>query len=317
MSEADWLACDDPARMLEVAMGHSAEYCSGHAPAPSGRKLRLFVCGIARRIWRRLTDERSRKAVEAAERYADRLADRGELVEAAYGAAAARSFGHPVLCPEWLAHVCAAPEPASIVEAVRRQSELVRLLAPPLQAAMLRDIVGNPFTGPHLRRDKADSLRLVSGSSSLIHAAMPWLTPTVRSLARLAYEDRPSRKCGECEGTGSRPLPDRLSFGHCKSCRGAGEHEGWSLDALTLSALADAMEEAGAGQDFDSQRLLWHLRGIEPCRKCLGARAMSLDAIAHEPEADGCDACQGKLLVPLAGPHVRGCWATDLVLGKE
>jgi hypothetical protein len=66
----------------------------------------------------------------------------------------------------------------------------------------------------------------------------PWLTPSVLSLARAAYEDR-------------------------------------SFDPVRLAILADALEEAGC----DKEALLDHLRS----------------------------------------PHVtvRGCWALELILGKE
>src|SRR5947209_19957412 len=47
--------------------------------AIDGRKLRLFACACARRVWPLLTDERSRRAVEAAEGYADGLVSDPEL----------------------------------------------------------------------------------------------------------------------------------------------------------------------------------------------------------------------------------------------
>jgi hypothetical protein len=56
---------------------------------PSDRKLHLFVAGCCRRIWPLFGDDRSRRAVEVVERYADALADGAELRAAQKGAQAA------------------------------------------------------------------------------------------------------------------------------------------------------------------------------------------------------------------------------------
>src|SRR6516162_5253590 len=80
MTEAEWLACTDPRSMLAFLRG------SGKV---SDRKLRLFVCACCRHIWHLLTDVRSRKAIEVAERCADGWANPQALLEASDSAWAA------------------------------------------------------------------------------------------------------------------------------------------------------------------------------------------------------------------------------------
>jgi len=59
VTEAEWLACDDPSSLLKGARYRS-----------SARRSRLFAVACCRLTWRLLIDERSRTAVEVAERFA-------------------------------------------------------------------------------------------------------------------------------------------------------------------------------------------------------------------------------------------------------
>jgi hypothetical protein len=71
MTEAEWVACTDPDPILEFLRGKATD-----------RKLRLFAVACCRRVCHLLSDERSRQAVEVAERYADGSATREDLSEA-------------------------------------------------------------------------------------------------------------------------------------------------------------------------------------------------------------------------------------------
>jgi hypothetical protein len=75
MTEAEWLACEGPSRMLSVLARHKI----------SERKLRLFgvaVCNFNRDVF---LDARIQRAIDIAESYADGRADESERGEAETG----------------------------------------------------------------------------------------------------------------------------------------------------------------------------------------------------------------------------------------
>ena len=63
MTEEEWLNGNDSQRMVDHLIGNASK-----------RKLRLFACARCRQVWQLLTDERSRRAVEVAEQFADNQA---------------------------------------------------------------------------------------------------------------------------------------------------------------------------------------------------------------------------------------------------
>ncbi len=71
MTEAEWLSCNDPRRLLNSMYGIASQ-----------RKLRLFACACCRRIWHLLADESCRQAVEFAEQYADGRASSDQMAAA-------------------------------------------------------------------------------------------------------------------------------------------------------------------------------------------------------------------------------------------
>jgi hypothetical protein len=70
-TEAEWLACSDPLTMLEVLRAKASD-----------RKVRLFAVGCCRLTLADSAPAPSRRAVEVAERFADGLAGREELLRA-------------------------------------------------------------------------------------------------------------------------------------------------------------------------------------------------------------------------------------------
>jgi len=68
MTQAEWLRGKSPGKLLNFLR-----------QAATQRKLLLAACACCRRNWDRLTDERSRYAIELVERYADGLAGTDEL----------------------------------------------------------------------------------------------------------------------------------------------------------------------------------------------------------------------------------------------
>jgi hypothetical protein len=79
VTEAEWLAANDPEAMVEFLRSRRA----------SSRKLRLFARACCRRIWNALGDERGRTAFETAEQFADGLVERKVLTAAGKSVAAA------------------------------------------------------------------------------------------------------------------------------------------------------------------------------------------------------------------------------------
>jgi hypothetical protein len=137
------------------------------------RKERLFACACCRLWWDHLTDKRSRRAVEAAEAFADGFINKPALTRARTAAVrAARDVPTP-------RRGYSLEESVQIVPNLHRDDVFVattcclRDAAPDLglctqkeseaaQAALLRDILGNPFRtvafSPAWRTDTAVSL---------------------------------------------------------------------------------------------------------------------------------------------------------------
>ncbi len=140
LTEAEWQTSADPVAMLT---GLPTEL--GERPA------RLFAIACCRRIWHRLSDERSRQAIEVAERYAEGRATADDLRDAEAGASAAATLLR-LSDPEAGAgaeacHDASSPQVNAGAAAERAAHAHYRALAAERrrQAQLLRDVAGNPF----------------------------------------------------------------------------------------------------------------------------------------------------------------------------
>ena len=162
MTEAEWLACQDPTAMVEFLHGRVSD-----------RKLRLLACANCRSVWQWITDERSRVAVAVAERVSDGLASQAELanaIKASYDAATLNEYEDPDDETVYLRSMSAAYANHSVwgeafVAALANSPSIMPELTglpETLPLHFVRDIFGNPFRpvtfSPEWRTDTAVAL---------------------------------------------------------------------------------------------------------------------------------------------------------------
>jgi hypothetical protein len=160
MTEAEWLACEDPVRMFAFLKRKK-----------SARKQRLFACACCRLVWGQMPPS-WRLAVMVNERYADALATRDELVTAVR--VAFRDAGYNTASMQAAAFACDTAHPVNeSASCAAYQTGLADPEALPKQAALLRDVFA-PFRG---RRPFPASWQ-------------SWNGRTVPSIAEAIYEER-------------------------------------------------------------------------------------------------------------------------------
>lgn len=204
MTEAEWMQDNKPFKMVQH-LGHTT----------SIRKLRLYCHACIVRILPRVTDARFQRAFTVLEQSADGLAlreevndVRGEVRDVAEGTGADTAFYSSLIADDTVhAHyytdsLMGAVTQEVIKASVGRKGKHIRKQEERGQAALLREIYGNPF-------------RPVTFPPS-------WRTDTAVSLARTMYESR--------DFSAMPILADALQDAGCDSddvlnhCRGEGPH---------------------------------------------------------------------------------------------
>lgn len=309
MTEAEWLACGDPQRMLENLRKNGGPGLAGEPFQVSDRKLRLFAAACCREI--RDYCEDLFHLVEKSERFAEGGIKAATLQKYLatvgwnqneyrwrddYSADAAEAFVGCADANLRVIHVAyqAAAAEASYAGNGQNGYNEAKAAAESRQAAILRDIAGNPWRvlvwqEPGFPGSAANLLRDTRPAAYLSRGILTWQGGTVSRLAQAIYD--------------SRRFED-------------------------LPILADALCEAGADED---EELVRHCRGQERCWRCEakavqphGTTTVAVSGFSirageesHAVYLPQCSHCHGAGWRPLRGPHVRGCWALDLLLGKE
>ncbi len=210
MTEVEWLTGTDPTSMLEFLQGKASD-----------RKLRLFACACCRRIWRYLSDPRSKEAIERAEEFADGILTAVELQVMWDAAWEATHHLHDAAFHASRAAAWATQASAGFASSESADAAIAATVCDPYdpeedhlyQASSLGCIFSNPF-------------RPITLDPS-------WLTSTVLTLAQGIYAERAFDRLPI--------LADALQDAGCENpdvldhCRGPGPHVRgcWVVDMLT------------------------------------------------------------------------------------
>lgn len=290
MTEQEWLTSTNPIVMLD-RLKRSDLWTSLAPPRGpiSDRKLRLFACACCRQVWDLITDEWSRRAVIIAERNVDNLDSHERMMS--MHAQSFRVPGSEIPGPLMAAAECCNHDAARAAT----QACQLAISTGAIKANLFRCIIGNPFRQARLPnidftafmnapRSSCDLCGYVATSvaEEEQHRARchRWLTPLVHAIAQDAYDNR---------NWDALPiLADALEEAGCHgevtcpTCKGTGSVTFWIADGVCPDCPTTVYESEGGywrGSGVVPNPILSHLRG--------------------------------------PGPHVRGCHAIDLILGKE
>ena len=136
MTEQEWLSCTDRDVMLNFLRDKASD-----------RKLRLFACACCHRIGHLLIDNRSRRIVEATERFADGEIDFDTLCAALDGPNRPKSVTADLCFREawWAAFLVSYDAAAKMCAASQDTDGALYISESQAQCLLLREVMGNPF----------------------------------------------------------------------------------------------------------------------------------------------------------------------------
>jgi hypothetical protein len=243
VTEEQWFASQDPQAMLSYLRD---------SRGLTERKGRLFGIACCRSIWRVLEDERSRRAVEVAELFAEGMASEDERKEARRSALEATHVGDGLPVAAWAAQRVTSKKMTDVLWGITQNNGVPGAAANAVAALAYAE--------------KWDAQGGAEADAALEAAFVEELVKQATML-RDIFTSRPREIKELRKGPAVMTLAD-AAYGERKLPEG-------TLDPQRLAVLADALEESGA----TDMEILAHLRSN--------------------------------------GPHHRGCWALDLLLGKE
>jgi hypothetical protein len=271
MTEQEWLSSINPQEMLHCLVVQSVPgHVNGIVHRTSDRKFRLLAIAQSRTRSPNGYWEGNKSTEESIYSFAECLAD--NLMTNPVVQSKNHAEGLDVLIRD------------TGLEAAWAHVNFLGCSPDPAFCDLIREIVGNPFRPALTTYLLGVLVEQGQAPKDYILFYDNWLTPLVRNLARLAYEER----------------------------------KGHSLDPLTLLALADALEEAGVPGEEECPEC----RGLGGESLDSGGVTPWDDPVDMWYVCDTCGGesrHQHPLLASLRspGPKYRGLWSLDLVLGKE
>ncbi len=251
----------------------------GRAAVASARKLRFFACAWLRRVWHVFDDGRCRRAVETAERYAEGMATAEEL-EAAHTAADAAAF---FVNAEGIGDSKRGAFAPLQVTSPARYADCVALMTVSAQDSYYDGSVGALYCDPV----RADEVRGLESCEPARPGDLIVLDPD--SEPPLVLDPKGWKAARREQADLVREV-----FGN--PFRPVAVDPGWLTPTVTVLAEAAYEQRQLPGGTLDYARL-----------------AVLADAL----EEAGCPDAGRLHRLRDRRPHVRGCWAVDLLLARK